>query len=962
MANIGSIEQFEPENPAGWETYKDRLEFYLTANSVTDKEMKKAVFVTVCGAATYDILKSLLAPEKVKDTEYEEILKVLTNHFQPRTSKIVSRFKFYRRDQQDGESFATYLKELRRLAEDCGFNAHLETMLRDRLVCGIKNDGLQKKLLSEVGLTFQKAQELCTAQEAAEQSLELIKQNNGNVHLVKKTHSKFEKKGKFAQQKGCYRCDGDHDAEKCNFKDKKCRYCQKIGHIAKACYKRKKQEKSGNRVHKQETETSENDSENDDYESLNNVRSNKPTGKFTVEVTVEGKKIPMEVDSGAAQSVICQSLFEKLFYGREPKVTKSNIILKDYQEGIIPIAGKCDVQVSLGKKQAVVPLLIVKTHSSSLIGRTWFGPLGLSIAGIKSMTSTVDYVQEFPKVFDRHIGKYRGPPVSFEFDKNTQPILMKARKVPFALKERIEKELERLVEEGVLEPVDHPRWCTPIVVVAKNDTEVRICGDYRSTINRVLIPDKYPVPSVQHILKALAGGKVFAKLDMAKAYLQLSVDKDTAEAQTIITHKGAFRCNRLQFGVSVAPQRFQRFIDLRLAGIEGVLPYYDDILVVGRSEEDLEKKLRVVLQRFQDDGLRLKKEKCVFRTKSLEFLGFHISPEGIQPTQGKIEAIMKTSAPTDVKQLQSFLGLVTFYHIFFKDKASICEPLNKLLSKSQKWKWGTAQEKAFEEIKKVLTEAPLLVHYEEKRPLILTCDASPYGVGCILSQPDEKGRDCPVEYHSRTLSSAERNYAQIDKEALAIIEGVKKFHYYLYGRFFTIRTDHKPLLGLLNSKKPTPEILSPRMLRWTILLTAYDYDLEYLPGGKITNADALSRLPIKSLNQELPEENIMMLESVPERLLEATEIATETKRSRVLSTVFQWVRHGWPRDSKTFPNEFRTFFMKKDEISCYQDCLMWGSRLVIPPNGRNRVLEILHSAHPGIVRMKSLRHRPICTA
>ncbi|VEN58041.1 unnamed protein product, partial [Callosobruchus maculatus] len=277
----------------------------------------------------------------------------------------------------------------------------------------------------------------------------------------------------------------------------------------------------------------------------------------------------------------------------------------------------------------------------------------------------------------------------------------------------------------------------------------------------------------------------------------------------------------------------------------------------------------------------------------------------------------------------------------------MAEPLHVLLHKGVPWKWGKEQQYA-------LTKAPVLRHYDEKNELKLTCDASPYGVGCVLSQPDENGLYGPVAYHSRTLSSAERNFAQIDREALAVVGGVKKFHDYIYGRRVIIETDHKPLLGILRNHIASPDIISPRMLRWSIILNAYDYDLRHVPGNKISNADALSRLPLKSQERGLTSvADVLMIENVPEQILSAKEIAQETVRDPVMSKVLQWTRRGWPEETNGFPEQFQPYLRRKNEISVYQDCLLWGSRVIIPPGGRKRVMNLLHEGHPGVVKMKA---------
>ncbi|XP_031357014.1 uncharacterized protein K02A2.6-like isoform X2 [Photinus pyralis] len=845
-------------------------------------------------------------------------------------------------------------------------------MLRDRIVCGIIDETLQKRLLATTDLKLADVTKMCVAHETATTSFAMIREG-GSGDRVEVNALNSRKQVKSADRasrpgrvgKKCFRCEKDHAADSCVHSQSTCSYCKKLGHIAIACFKKKRESQNKLKVHiandsdpyTEEPEISPDPNcVNSDYVfSINNVTPDKFSGKYLTAVSVNGIQTKMEVDSGAGYSIIGRSLFQKISNGNHLKLKKSHVILRDYQNNPIPTVGECLVEVRRGSRRSTLPLIITEGNRPSLLGRNWFQELGLTVSGVSHVDGTPNYAREYPEVFCGNLGAYRGPPVSFSVDASVKPILLRARKVPFALKDKIERELDKLISQGVLEPISYPRWGTPIVTVCKGNGEVRICGDYRSTLNRALRPEPYPVPSVQGILSALAGGKVFAKLDLAQAYLQLSVDREAAEAQTIITHKGVFKCNRLQFGISVAPQIFQKFMDMRLAGISGVLPYYDDILVVGSSDDDLDTKVRTVLSKFREDGLQLRREKCIFRTKSIEFLGFRISEDGIRPTKDKIAAIVNAPPPTNVTELQAFLGLVNFYHVFMKDKATIAKPLHALLQKNAQWQWRTSEREAFQALKDCLIREPVLAHYNDRRNLFLTCDASPYGVGCVLSQLDDRGRDVPVAYHSRSLSSAERKYAQIDKEALTIITGVKKFHEYIYGRGVTITTDHKPLLGVFNPKKGVPDILSPRMLRWTLMLSAYDYELRYVPGAKIQNADALSRLPQKiKVPEPPPSEDVLMLENIPEKLISAREIAQETKRDPVLSRVMQWIWKGWPDNGKKLPDEFTPYLQRKHELNCYQDCLLWGTRVIVPLGVRDTVLKMLHSAHPGIVKMKSL--------
>jgi len=216
--------------------------------------------------------------------------------------------------------------------------------------------------------------------------------------------------------------------------------------------------------------------------------------------------------------------------------------------------------------------------------------------------------------------------------------------------------------------------------------------------------------------------------------------------------------------------------------------YIDDILITGKTEEEHLQTLNEVLTRLENAGVRLKKDKCVFMADEVVYLGHRINKEGLQPTSEKVRAITDSPAPTNISELRAFLGLVNFYGKFMQNLSTLLAPLYKLLRKGVPWRWKAAQQKAFQGAKDLLKSPKLLVHYDPKRELILTCDASPYGLGAVLAHRMEDGSERPIEYASRTLTTAERNYAQIDKEALAIVYGVKRFHQYLYGQCFAPTT------------------------------------------------------------------------------------------------------------------------------------------------------------------------------
>ncbi|TMS32149.1 hypothetical protein L596_000031 [Steinernema carpocapsae] len=310
----------------------------------------------------------------------------------------------------------------------------------------------------------------------------------------------------------------------------------------------------------------------------------------------------------------------------------------------------------------------------------------------------------------------------------------------------------------------------------------------------------------------------------------------------INTHRGLYAYQRLPFGIKTAPGLFQRIMDETLAGIQGATAYLDDIIIIGRNEADHRKNLYDVLQRLEEAGFRIRLDKCSFGKKQIKYLGFILSKEGRRPDGAKIEAIAKMPEPKDLHQLRSFLGMVTYYQVFVKNLHELRKPLDQLLKKDVDWTWTEKQQEAVTKIKSVLLSDLLLTHYDPQLPIVVAADASPTGIGCVLLHQFPDGSTKAVEHASRSLTSAERNYSQIEKEALGLTFAVKKFHQMIFGRRFTLLTDHKPLLAVFGSKKGVPPHRAGRLQRWAILLQAYDFEIQYRNTLEFGQADALSRL------------------------------------------------------------------------------------------------------------------------
>ena len=382
--------------------------------------------------------------------------------------------------------------------------------------------------------------------------------------------------------------------------------------------------------------------------------------------------------------------------------------------------------------------------------------------------------------------------------------------------------------------------------------------------------------------------------------------------------------------------------------------YLDDLIITGRTEEEHDKNVDEVLSRLEKANLRLKMKKCSFSKDEVRYLGFKVNSSGLSPLPEKVRALVQAPAPEDVSELKSFLGMVQYYQRFLPRLSTKLEPLHELLRSSNEWVWTERQQCAFKEIKSMLQRAPVLAHYDVSKPLVISGDASPYGLGAVLSHVEDE-EEHPVAFASRKLSPAEKNYSQLDKEGLAIVFAVRKFHKYVYCRPVTIYTDHKPLLGLLGEDKVVPQSASPRVQRWAVTLSGYQYKLIHKKGAENSNADCLSRLPLPDTpaHEMKPGEIKRVIEQV-DATVSLKKIKKWTQRDPVLSKVHEYVMTGWPNWLNDDEEAIKPYFTRKLELSSEDGVLLWGSRVVIPEPGREAVLEELHETHPGITRMKAL--------
>ncbi len=533
-----------------------------------------------------------------------------------------------------------------------------------------------------------------------------------------------------------------------------------------------------------------------------------------------------------------------------------------------------------------------------------------------------DIIKGYPTVF-KGLGKLTAP-YKIELKPGATPYALSApRRVPLPLLDKVRTELDRMEAMGVISKVTQPTsWCAGLVVVPKPKSKerLRLCVDL-THLNEWVKRERHILPNVDHSLAMLTGAKIFTKLDATSGFWQIPLTEDSALLTTFITPFGRYCFNRLPFGISSAPEHFQRRMTQILEGCEGVVCHADDILVYGKDQTEYDTRLHQVLMRLSKEGLTLNKEKCEFAKSKLMFLGHSLSTEGAKPDPGKVKAILDMPEPTCVADVRRVMGMANYLGKFLPHLSTYTQPLTILQSEKTEWCWGTPQRKAFQKLKSELSSPRVLAVYSPYAETRVSADASSFGIGAVLIQKQPESEDWKlVVFISRQLSDAEKHYAQIEKEALAATWACERLQSYLLGMSFTIETDHKPLVPLLSSK--ALDELPPRVLRFRLRLLKFTYNMVHMPEKQLITADTLSRAPVghtATQEEEELEADVQIFVDSIRQSLPATEarlqqLAEKQKDDPVCSTLRQYCQTKWP-DRAHLPPDIGPYWYARNYLS-----------------------------------------------
>lgn len=739
------------------------MNFYFKANRIQDDDDKKSCFLCSVGIGTNNLLESLFSPNLLTDdaVTFEDLVHKLNVHYDPSKSILTSTYDFYSCYQKPGQSFSDWKAELCEKLRYCGFTTSVlkqkqqDGALRDMYVIGTTNPKIRQALLKEGDPDLATAERIIQVAERLEQD---VRHFNAATSQGGQMVAKVQRESNYTQRTApqkkhrsatathpCQACGStQHSRSECKYRELKCNFCGRTGHLERVC----RQKTDVQKVQKPQLNS----------QRLKQVKRTKSMSKsLPLELKIDGQEIVFDVDTGSDYTIIGSTQWKQL---GSPILRSSSLKLECYNGEPLDIQGECQVTVEYRGKQSRHTLVVIKGKGLPLLGLIWMRELSIDLNAlihnanriatqvrkVYSESKLREVLAKHKAVFSDDLGHCTKVKAHIQLMANAQPKFFKPRPVPFALVDAVKEEIQRNVEKGILERIDSSDWAAPIVPIRKATGKIRICGDFKVTINSQIVIDQHPIPSVDELLARLNNGEKFTKIDLSDAYLQLELDEGSKQLVVINTPLGLFKYNRMPFGIANAPAIFQRTIDQVLAGVPNCVAYLDDILVTGKDEVEHLKTLDLVLSKLADFGLRCNMDKCVFYKDEVLYLGYVINRFGKQPDPQRVEAIRKLPVPRDIKQIEAFIGKINYYNKFIRNFSNLCAPLNRLRQKDVKWNWDKSCQRAFDTLKEQLSEATMLVHFDMKLPIILATDASSYGIGAVIMHRYADG----TENRSRT--------------------------------------------------------------------------------------------------------------------------------------------------------------------------------------------------------------------
>ena len=965
-----------------------------------DQDSQMAILRSCLSDETLKVVLNLSLDEEKKNVT-KEVIAALQEYANGQINTVIERRNFNQRTQKSGESFDDFFTDLKSLVQTCNFCDNCQnSLIRDRIVVGLQDADIIERLLVEKDLSLLKAADICRAEEAAKRHRTDITGDSvaGACAMSRYKHDKSDKKGKKHGQgknpkhKGnksnetgnnysCQDCTRQHSAKaKCPATKSVCAACGKVGHWAKS---------------KHHTDKAVPPTNTSGIGLILASVTSKSAPQVDVIVAgrvANGAQVKATPDSGAERTACGLKTLQQL--GIDPdNLRDPSITLKAADDHEITQLGEFDVTFRCGNYSVNDTVHVVPNTKDMLL--SWYTARDLGFLPKNypaqqlnraapdchvSQTSAApmaqpnadtvtaqDLIDEFPTVFDGVIRTMPGEEFHIQLEEDALPFCVKTpRTIPYAYRDKLKSELDKMVANGVIVPVTEPTpWCAPIVVAPKKDSDdIRLCVDL-SKLNKFVKRERYQSPTPHEAVADIASSqaRVFTKLDALSGYHQCPLAKESQPLTTFITPFGRFMFCRAPFGICSISEHYNRRMDEALASIPRMRKIVDDCLVYDDHMSSHVQHVRDILRRCEEKGISLKREKFIFAKPEVDFCGYKISANGYKIDPRITKAITDFPKPANITDLRSFFGLANQLANFTDDIASKMEPLRELLKPRNEFYWDSVHDKAFAETKETLANTPILAYYDPKRQTSLHVDASRlHGLGFVLNQLQDDGSWRMVQAGSRFITETESRYAMIEIELLGIAWAVKKCRTFLQGLpHFEIVTDARPLVPILN-KYQINEIDNPRLQRLRMQLANYKFTATWKCGKDHVAPDALSRSPVNDPDpeDELAEQEVTfhlqrmlnVTQQEAEEDINLSEIRKAAERDDEYQQLRQCIVNGFPNEKHQLPVCVRPYWSVRERLTIDNGYILCGCRLVIPRPMRKSVLLTLHDSHQGIERTK----------
>ena len=775
-----------------WKHFKKQVQLLfdgpLKQNSLAEQSSYIKIWISEEGRKILSVLN--ISNESMNNPN--DLLEALGKFCESKKSNLYARCKFQTRKQEENETVDHYINDLCSMVKLCDYKEP-EQMMRDRIVMGIKDKDVQARLLKFGDtLTLYKAIDETKNYESEETSEKLMNEDNVNKPMIN-AQEYFHK----AQIIGTRYVTLIFMQILILFQWSM-GYAMKWMQITRQSFKV--------RINKSSKETHTECMKKETYIFSIDEDGEKPDTVYATLNIGCTDKIKFKIDTGAQVNVIPAVVYEKLT--NPPPLSKARHRLVSYTGQQLTVKGaiylQCSYKNKAVKSEFIIaegcqsqPILSLKTSLElNLIQLT----LSLENPQIHLTKETV--ISEYKDIFSG-FGGLDGT-VKIQLKENAVPVIHAPRRVPYALKDRVKAELDKMEEMKVIEKVDEPTdWVNSLVIAEKPNGKLRLCLDPKD-LNEAIKRPHYTTKTLEEALAEMPNAKYFSKLDAQSGYWQLKLDEKSSYLTTFNSPHGRYKFNRLPFGLVCAQDYFQMKMDEIFEDIPGVTPLVDDVLISGSTREEHDRTLRKALERAKERNLKLNPDKLTVGVQEVEYFGHLVTSEGLKPDPAKVKAIIDMPPPKDKKELHTILGMITYLAKFAPSLSEMTKPMRDILKEEFEFVWEKPQQDAFDKVKLMISNTPVLTFFDPKKELVLEVDASKHGLGAAIYNDGK-----PIAFASKALNATEQNYAQIEKQLYAILFGCVRFHQYVYGRKTKNHSDHKPYEFIMTKPLCTA---SPRLL------------------------------------------------------------------------------------------------------------------------------------------------------